>query len=85
MQILPPINLQDKHVTDTEEDYLDRIRYLRLHNRNDLESMKQLVNVPVDDRTLQQEFFLRMYLKCDIPYFSEYDRHTLDNLTKVMR
>ena len=26
-----------------------------------------------------------MFLKCDINYFSEYDRHTLDNLTKILK
>ena len=26
-----------------------------------------------------------MYLKCEIPFFFGYDRHTLENLTKVMQ
>lgn len=26
-----------------------------------------------------------MHLKCEVPYFFDYDRHTLENLTKVMQ
>ena len=45
-----------------------------------------LVEITADnfDRNADQQFYLRMHLKCNIAYFFDYDRHTLNNLTKVM-
>jgi CRP-like cAMP-binding protein len=40
---------------------------------------------PVNDRTVEQCFYMRMHLKCEVSIFYDYDRHTLENLTKVMR
>lgn len=63
---------------------MDRIRYLRMRHKEQ-NTVRGLCNIPIEQRSLHQEFLLRMFLKCDINYFSEYDRHTLDNLTKILR
>ena len=73
-----------KATSISEEDQMDRIRYLRMRHKEQ-NSVRGLALVPIESRSLHQEFLLRMWLKCDITYFSEYDRHTLDNLTKILQ
>ena len=84
---MPPVNLQEKDVNKSEEqEHLDKLKYLRLKKvkGSDAISLRELITLPVNDRPFQQQFFLRMHLKCEVPFFFDFDRHTIENLTKVM-
>ena len=54
---MPPINLQEKegNPKDQEQEHLDKLKYLRLKKMrgSDKIDLRQLVCVPVDDRTAE--------------------------------
>lgn len=81
------MNLQDKDgKQEDEQEHLDKLKYLRMKKLKGHEAIciRDVIKTPVNDRSLQYQFFLRMHLKCEVAYFFEFDRHTLENISKVM-
>ena len=61
---------------------IERLRYLRLKEKL---SVEEILLIPERDRTLDEQFFLRMFLKMEIGFFLDYDRHTLSNVAKILQ
>ena len=61
---------------------IERLRYLRLKEKL---SVEETLLIPERDRTLDEQFFLRMFLKMKIGFFLDYDRHTLSNVAKILK
>jgi hypothetical protein len=40
----------------------------------------KIAAIDADQRSSDEEFYLRMFLKCEVPFFYDYDRHTLVSL-----
>ena len=79
---LPPI---DYHANQTEslEDYTLKVKYNTLKDSRE-HSVVDIPLTPPDQRSLKQEFVLKMWLKCEIPFFQDFSPQTCENLSRCL-
>ena len=62
---------------------MDNLKYLRLLNYNtEGLNIRDIVKLKHADRSSNESFFFRMYLKQNIPFFINFDSQTLSNLSR---
>ena len=47
--------------------------------------IKDILKIAPDDRTQEQKFYVRMHLKSEVPFFSNYLGSVLENICRVLK
>ena len=63
----------------SEQEHIDRLKYIHFVKTNKY-SVKQILKTEVHDRSPNEHFFLRQYLKLNVPFFANYEGSILSNI-----
>ena len=65
-------------------EQVDKLRYIQLLKQKKYQ-VKDVLSIPVKERSEEENFFLRMHLKVNVPFFANYMGNVLDNICMVMK
>lgn len=80
------MDLTHQQNLESPEDHIEKLRYLRMkkHQGSEFGQVLRISSKDVESRSSEEEFYLRMFLKCEVPFFYDYDRHTMNSIARVM-
>ena len=47
--------------------------------------LKDILDVPIESRSEKEKFYLKMYLKTNVPFFGNYSGTVLQNIAGVLK
>ena len=66
-----------------EQEQVDRLRFTRMQKTNEFR-IKDILKVPIKQRSSTQNFFLRMHLQDKVPFFGNYSGQVLENIASQL-
>lgn len=67
-----------------DEDIAEQLQYQRML-RQGVMKITDIVQIPIKERNPDQKLFFEMYLKNCVPFFSEYNKYNIRNISKALK
>jgi len=64
---------------ENEQEQADKLKFTRMQ-KNKENSIREILKVQAKDRSSSQNFFLRMHLSMNVPFFANYNGQVLANV-----